>query len=328
MRSLTVAIERFPLARPFAIARGTREATEVITVTLREDGQIGRGEGVPYARYGETPASALAAIEGVRDAVERGMTREALQGVLPAGAARNALDCALWDLEARRRGTSVQTMLGLAPAGPLRGALTIGIDTPEAMGTAAAKLRGAPLVKVKLGHDRPAERLRAVRAALPEARLIVDANESWDRVLLGALQPLLAELEVEFVEQPLPAEADMALEGLRTLVPLCADESCHVAADIERLAGRYQFVNIKLDKTGGLTGALELLEAARAAKMKVMLGCMVSTSLSIAAAWPVAAQADWVDCDGPWWLHEDRQGGVRFEEGRVLPAEPGFWGSA
>lgn len=316
------AVEHWPLARPFRIARGVKTVAEVVRVTIGEDGVAGRGEGVPYPRYGESGATAAAQVASVAGAIADGCDRAMLAALLPPGAARNAIDCALWDLDLKRGRATLP-----AVAGAVTTALTVGIDTPAAMAAAARALDG-DLIKVKVDQKEVAERLRAVRAARPEARLIVDPNESWSFALLRDLQPLLAELAVTFVEQPLPAGDDAALAALDPSVPICADESCHVAGDLAGLAGRYQLVNIKLDKAGGLTGALELEGAARAQGFGILVGCMICTSLSVAPALPIAARADYVDLDGPWWLAEDRPGGVTVRDGLLYPPAPGFWGSS
>jgi L-alanine-DL-glutamate epimerase-like enolase superfamily enzyme len=328
LRNVTSRVERWPLASPFRISRGVRTVAEVVTVELRQGAASGIGEAVPYARYGETPDSVLAQIRSLHAALERGATRADIARLLPAGAARNAVDCALWDLEAALAGTDVADMLGAPPLRPITTALTISLDTPERMREAAASLGNADLVKVKVNADNPEAALRAVRAAVPSARLIVDPNESWTLPILERLQPLLAELQVTFVEQPLPAGDDACLQGFEARVPICADESCHTAADLDGLVGRYGIVNIKLDKTGGLTEALGLLDQARSRGFGVMVGCMISTSLSIAPAFHVAARADFADLDGPLWIKDDRPGGVRLEGGRLLPPGAGFWGSA
>ena len=320
--------ERWPLARPFRIARGMRTAAECIVVEIEADGVTGRGEGLPYARYGETVDDALARIRSVAEAVEREPDRQALRGLMPAGAARNALDAALWDLEAKRRGVGVQALVGAAAApGPLPTALTVSLDDPSNMGEAASRLSDAPLLKIKVDERNPEAAVRAVREAAPDSRLIVDPNESWTAELLARLMPAMAELKVDLIEQPVPAGEDEALERLKPLVPLCADESAHVSADVETVARRYQAVNIKLDKTGGLTEALEMKTAARSCGLMVMVGCMISTSLSMGPAIHLAQDADFVDLDGPWWLAFDRLDGVSFESGRIHPAARG-WGSA
>lgn len=326
MRTLHAQHDRFALARPFRIARGVKTQADVIAVELRAGACVGRGESVPYARYGESIETSLAAIEGVRAAIEAGEGRESLLDLLPQGAARNALDCALWDLEAQLAGTSVATVLGAPVPARIESALTVGIDSPMAMSVAARKFADAPLIKVKVDAIIPDAQIRSVRNAAPNARLIVDPNESWDRKLVEAMQRLLVELRVDLLEQPVPAGADEWLEGFTPAVPICADESVHVAADLDLVAQRYQVVNVKLDKAGGLTAALALAHAARARGLGVMTGCMVSSSLSIAPALHIAAMSDFVDLDGPIWLAEDRAGGVRDEHGFLLSPEAGFWG--
>nr|WP_202390394.1 N-acetyl-D-Glu racemase DgcA [Tsuneonella aeria] len=312
--------------RPFHISRGVKTAAEVITVELHEDGFVGRGEGVPYPRYGESPGRALAEIADVRDAVERGASREELARFMKAGAARNALDCALWDLEARRSGQSVAELLGAPPLAPLPTALTIVIGTPAVMAAEASRVADAPLIKVKVNADNPLAAIRAVRGAAPNAALIVDPNESWDEALVRAAMPALATLGVAVLEQPCPTDGDAWMEGYSGPVPICADESVHTLADLEIVARRYQAINIKLDKTGGLTAALELAAAARARGMGLMSGCMVCSSLGIAPALHVARLSDWADLDGPLWLAEDRPGGVSERGGIMHPPAEGFWG--
>lgn len=325
-RTLRAQHQRFALRRPFRIARGVKIAADVVDVTIEERGVSGRGEGVPYPRYGESVDSTLAAIGEVTAAIEAGVGRDELLALLPAGAARNAIDCALWDLEARLAGRSVAEMIGAPAPRAVRSALTIGIDTPDVMAAAASEFRRAPLLKVKVSAEDPAGRIRAVRGAAPEPTLIVDPNESWDGALVKAMQPVLLEAGVALLEQPLPASADEWLEDFTPAVPICADESFHVAEDLPAVARRYQLVNVKLDKAGGLTAALRLAEAARVCGLGLMTGCMVSSSLSIAPASHVARLSDFVDLDGPLWLLEDRPGGVRGEGGVLLPPEPGFWG--
>jgi L-alanine-DL-glutamate epimerase-like enolase superfamily enzyme len=326
-RTLHAQHDRFALARPFRIARGVKTVADVITVTIRDGEALGRGEGVPYTRYGESIETSLAAIQEIRAIIEVGAGREALQSLLPAGAARNALDCALWDLEAQQAGTEVAAMIGAPAPERLASALTIVIDTPEAMARAAAAIADAPLLKIKVDAEDPAARIRAVRAAAPEAALIVDPNESWDRRIVEEMQPVLVEVGAGLLEQPVPAGEDEWLEGFAPAVPICADESVHVAADLATVARRYQAVNVKLDKAGGLTAALELAQAARDRGLGLMTGCMVSSSLSIAPALHVARLSDFVDLDGPVWLKEDRSGGVREEAGMLIPPTAGFWGT-
>ncbi|HYJ53359.1 MAG TPA: N-acetyl-D-Glu racemase DgcA [Allosphingosinicella sp.] len=324
-RTLQAQHDRFPLIRPFRIARGTKTAADVVTVTIGESDAIGRGEAVPYPRYGETIEGTLAAIEQVRPLIEQGGGRTALLDALPAGAARNAIDCALWDLEARLSGRDVAAMIGGPVLRPVTSAMTLVIDTPGAMAH-AAMLEDAPVLKIKVDANDPEAQIRAVRAAAPRADLIVDPNESWDRPLMEAMQPVLFETRVGLLEQPVPAEADEWLEYFEPSVPVCADESVHVAADLEIVARRYQAVNVKLDKAGGLTAALELAEAARARGLGLMTGCMVSSSLSIAPALHLAMISDFVDLDGPVWLLEDRPGGIGMDGGFIHPPDAGFWG--
>lgn len=318
--------QRFALSRPFRIARGVKTMADVVVVVLEVDGRSGRGEGVPYARYGETVSSTLALIEQIRPAIEQGAGRQEITTLLPPGAARNAIDCALWDLEARTSGSSVSALLDAPPPGPVPSALTVVIDTPDAMARAAGEMAQSPLIKVKVDAENPGARIKAVRAAAPAARLIVDPNESWDEALVRAMQPLLVEMNVDLLEQPVPADADQWLEGFIPPVPICADESIHVAADLDRVARRYQAVNVKLDKAGGLTAALELAQEARGRGLMLMTGCMVSTSLSIAPALQIARLSDFADLDGPLWLAEDRAGGVSVHAGLIHPPAPGFWG--
>ena len=268
----------------------------------------------------------MADLLALLDGIEAGLGRQELLTAMKPGAARNALDCALWDLEARLAGTTVPALLGVPAPGPQLTAMTVSLDAPAAMGAAAARLAGFPLLKIKLNADDPAAQIAAVRAAAPDATLIADANESWTRPLLAAMQPVLAAARIALLEQPLPAGQDETLRGFKPEVPLCADESCHTAADLERLDGLYQAVNIKLDKTGGLTAALELLAAARARGLTVMTGCMICTSLSIAPAFHIAARADFADLDGPTWLARDREGGVVMNKGQLTQPSGALWG--
>lgn len=299
---------------------------ESVVVEVCDGAHTGRGECTPYPRYGETLDSVADQLQPLVQAYRDGAGLSELVRALPHGAARNALDCAAWDLEARATGRSVSQMLNRPPPPVMDSAVTISLDTVAAMHAAAEAAADAPVVKVKLDASDPASRLAAVAAAAPKAKLIVDPNESWTAEILRQMAPMLERLNVAFVEQPLPADEDEALRGLTSPVPICADESVHTAEDLPGLAGKYQIVNIKLDKTGGLTDALVLLEQARARGFGVMSGCMVASSWAIAPAMIIAAQADWVDLDGPWWIAEDRPGGCRFEHGRLHPPSPGFWG--
>ena len=329
MPALAVRRESWPLAGVFRISRGARRVAHTVLVELRDGDAAGRGECVPYARYGETVESVIESIEGLRGDLERGMGREALAGATGPGAARNAVDCALWDLEAKRSGRRVWAAPpGTAPPPePVVTAYTLGIDEPDAMREAAARHSARPVLKVKLDGDRVVERVAAVRAGAPGARLIVDANEAWSAEILRQSLPELADLGVELVEQPLPAGADAALADLERVVPVAADESCHTRADLPGLAGRYDVVNVKLDKTGGLTEALALRDAARDAGFGIMVGCMLATSLAMAPAILVAQGARFVDLDGPLLLARDREPGLDYHpDGRVAPPPRALWG--
>lgn len=326
LRELSVRHRSLPLNAPFRIARGVKHAADVAHVELHQGDLVGRGESVPYARYGESMASVLDEIESLRDAVCAGLGRDELQARLPPGAARNALDAALWDLETRLSRVPVFERLAQPPLAPIVTALTVVIDTPQEMEKSAARLAGANLIKVKVDANDPAARIEAVRRAAPNARLIVDPNESWTLDILREMQPALKKSGVSLLEQPLPADADDGLQGFYGAVPICADEACHVAADLPRLRDRYQAINIKLDKTGGLTEAWRLLHAARAQGFRIMVGCMVGSSLGIAPALEVARAAEFVDLDGPLWLQNDYPDGVRLRDGLLMPPVPGFWG--
>lgn len=314
--------ERWPIAGPFRISRGDKTAAEVVVVAVRRGGVVGRGESVPYARYGESLEGVEAAIRGLPGDVDR----EALADLLGPGAARSAVDCALWDLEAKTAGRRVWELAGLAPPRPTVTAVTLSLDSPDAMARAAAARRGCPLLKVKVGADAVIERLEAVRAERLDATLIVDANEAWSIDLLVSLGPELARLGVAMVEQPVPAEQDAPLREVDVPVPLCADESCHTVSDLEWVRGRYDAVNVKLDKAGGLTGALALARGARDVGLGVMLGCMVCTSLAIAPATTLLSLADHVDLDGALLLARDRTPGLRYEGAMVYPPDTTLWG--
>lgn len=319
---ITVTPERFPLAQTFTISRGSKSEARVLTVRIDRDGLTGRGECVPYARYGETLETVAAQIASVTE----GVTRDALQTLLPAGAARNAVDCALWDLTAKANGRRAWDLAGLPPPRPLTTAYTLSLDTPDAMRAAAAAQAARPILKIKLGTPDDIPRLEAVRAGAPEARIIVDANEGWTPALYADLCPHLLRLGVALVEQPLPAGQDGALADMARPVPVCADESCHDRASLAGLMGKYDMVNIKLDKTGGLTEALALRDAARAAGFGVMVGCMVGTSLAVAPALVIAQGADMVDLDGPLLLAQDRARPLRYVGSEVFPPDAGLWG--
>ncbi len=326
MISLTVTAEAWPLARPFAISRGVKTEALVVVAEVSDGEFTGRGECVPYPRYGETVEAVVALLIGQAAAVAAGLDRAALQSALPAGAARNGLDCALWDFDAKRAGRRAWELAGIAAPTPTVTAETIGLGPAREMAARAAELAAAPLLKVKLdGHD-VIDRMQAVHQAAPAARLIVDPNEGWDAALLGHVAPDLAALGVEMLEQPLPADNDAALAEITCPIPICADESCHTAADLPGLAGKYQIINIKLDKTGGLTGALALADAAQAAGFGLMVGCMVGTSLAMAPATLLTPRAQFTDLDGPLLLKADREPGLDFSGGRICPPGVGVWG--
>ena len=323
---LDVAIERFPIRGRFAIARGARTDAEVVVATLKADGLTGRGECVPYARYGETPQGVAVAIAAMADRIE-GLDRKALQTAMPAGAARNALDCALIDLDCKRAGVDAAQLLSVDPgSGHILTGYTISLDTPQAMARAALDAARFPLLKIKLGGAGDGERLAAIRAALPQTRLIVDANEAWSPQSLETMLAACADHAVELVEQPLPAGGDAALTPGRHPFAICADESVHDLASLDAIADRYDAINVKLDKTGGLTHALTLIAAARARGLKVMVGCMLGTSLGAAPALVAARLADWVDLDGPLLLASDRSPAITYQDGRLLDPARGLWG--
>ncbi|HEY5412022.1 MAG TPA: N-acetyl-D-Glu racemase DgcA [Caulobacteraceae bacterium] len=325
-RGLAATEERWPLTEAFVISRGAKAEARLVVVELTEAGDRGRGECAPYERYGESPKSVLAQIEAVRPAIEAGCGRSKLQDLLPAGAARNALDCALWDLDSRQAGKRAFELAGRVRLDPLKTAYTLSLGSPEAMARAAAAAARRPMLKLKLGAPGDLERVRAVRAAAPRTRLIVDANEGWDFETLKALAPDLARLDVKLIEQPLKAGEDRVLEGYASPVPLCADESLHTRAELDACAGRYACINIKLDKAGGLTEALALMVAARERGLQVMIGSMVATSLSMAPALILAQGADFVDLDGPLLLARDRTPGLSYLGSMIEPPPPGLWG--
>jgi L-Ala-D/L-Glu epimerase len=327
-QTLNAYCESWPIRGSFRIARGAKQQADVVVfeVMRRTTHGLfkGRGECVPYARYGETIDSVLQQIA----AVPPDITRAQLQSALPAGAARNAIDCALWDLEAKTAGRRVYELAGLPAPRPLQTAFTLSLDAPDVMAAAAASAvaRGHHLLKLKVAGADDLARVAAVRRAAPGTRLIVDANEGWNIAALQDLAGPLAGLGVALIEQPLPAAEDEALHNFATPIPLCADESCHTRADLPRLVGRYSHINIKLDKTGGLTEALELARAARESGLRLMIGCMVSTSLAMAPASLLGALADTVDLDGPLLLERDRAPGLRYDADLLYPPPPELWG--
>jgi L-alanine-DL-glutamate epimerase-like enolase superfamily enzyme len=324
--TLRVATERWPIAGAFTISRGSKTEAEVVVAEVSDGLYRGRGECVPYERYHETSEGVSAAIVALTPQVAAGLDHAALQGLLPAGAARNALDCALWDLAAKRAGRPVHELAGVPPPVPRVTAYTISLGSPDVMAEAAAKAASRPLLKVKLGQPGDPDRIRAVRAAAPRAELIADANEGWTADNLAENLAACAAAGVTLVEQPLPAADDAALAAVPHPIPVCADESVHDRATLARLAGKYDAVNIKLDKTGGLTEALALAEAAERMGFALMVGCMIATSLAIAPALLVATRARVVDLDGALLLARDRPNGLRYDESRVHPAGPELWG--
>ncbi len=320
---ITVQHDVFKLAQVFTISRGSRTEANVLTVTLCQGGHVGRGECVPYARYGETMDSVEAQIKSLPAEFDR----TNLLSLLPAGAARNAVDCAYWDLEAKQAGVPVWRLAGLPAPKPEITAYTLSLDTPEKMQAQAAEHSFRPLLKTKLGGgDDDIARIKGVRLGAPDAKIIVDANEGWTPELYAKLAPVLVELGVAMVEQPLPAGEDDALLELERVLPVCADESCHDSASLAGLKGKYDMVNIKLDKTGGLTEALALKDAAIAQGYQVMVGCMVGSSLAMAPALLVAQGVELVDLDGPLLLGEDRDSPLHFDAKGVHPATPDLWG--
>jgi len=326
IRRLSVSVERFDLAAPFVISRGAKSVAEVVTVTLEEGLFRGRGECVPYGRFGETLDGVVAAIEGLRGAVEAGLERDALQALLPAGAARNALDCALWDLEAKRLGVRAHEMAGLHRIAPVVTAFTLSVGAPQAMAEQAALHRDKPLLKLKLSGVGDEARLAAVRAAAPHSDLIVDANEAWRPEDLPRLFAACEAAGVLLIEQPLPEGRDEALIQRPRTIPVCADESIHERAGLAALRERYDIINIKLDKTGGLTEALLLADEAERLGFGLFVGCMVGTSLAMAPALLLAPRCRFVDLDGPLLLARDRSPGLVYDDCVIQPPGPEVWG--
>jgi L-Ala-D/L-Glu epimerase / N-acetyl-D-glutamate racemase len=316
-----IRIEAWPLARPFVISRGSKTEARVIVVEVTAHGKMGRGEAVPYARYAETPESATALLNQ-----DWPLDRQALREAMPAGAARNALDCALWDLEAKLKGRRVHQLAGLPEPEPAQSCFTISVGTPEEMARQVAGLSRLGLFKLKLAGERDAERMSTVRAARPDCRLVADANEAWSLQETPRLLAIAAENRFELIEQPLPAGADGVLAEIARPIPVCADESVHTARDLEALRERYDAVNIKLDKTGGLTEALATVAEARKLGFDIMIGSMVATSLAAAPAMLLAHEARWVDLDGPLLLARDRPNGLSAQEGRITPPTSDLWG--
>jgi len=324
----TATHQQWSLAKEFRISRGARTQTEVVVVSLSDGQFTGWAEAVPYDRYGENIESVLAQISQVLPQLTNATTCHDLLTLLPAGAARNALDCALWDLITKRQQQPVSQLLAMPTIKPLVTAQTLSINTVEKMAEEAVSLAQFPLIKIKLDRELVLERMRAIAAAAPNSRFIIDANEAWDIDLLKQLLPELKQLNVALIEQPLPSCDDQQLAGLNPIIPICADESCHTSDDLPKLAGLYQAINIKLDKTGGLTEALQLLTAAQQQGFIIMTGCMVGTSLGMAPAFFIAQQAEFVDLDGPLLLANDRQQGFSFHQGIMQPPPAPLWGGA
>ncbi len=325
-RHLEATIEAFPIAGTFTISRGSKTEADVIVCTISEDRFSGRGECVPYRRYGETMDGVMAEIMAVSKAIEAGLTREGLQSAMRPGAARNAVDCALWDLEAKRSGRSVAAVIDAVRQEPVVTAFTLSLSNAAAMGEDAKKNSGRPLLKIKLGTEDDESRMRAVRDSAPDARIIVDANEGWTEENIERHLRLASALNISLIEQPLPAGKDAILSRIDRLVAICADESVHSTTDLASLRDRYDAVNIKLDKTGGLTEALVMKTEAQKLGFQIMVGCMVGTSLAMAPAVLLAQDTDYADLDGPLLLSRDRPGGLRYEGSLVYPPVPELWG--
>ena len=324
--TLALAAERWPIAGSFGISRGSKTEAVVVVAELSDGKARGRGECVPYARYGESVESVMTQIDAMRPQLEAGLDRSALQTAMPPGAARNALDCALWDLEAKRRGRPVHEVAGLPAPHALTTAYTISLAAPAVMAKAAEAAASRELLKVKLGAEGDVARIAAVRVAAPNAVLIVDANEGWNESNLAANFAACADAGVVLVEQPLPERNDQALARMQRPIPVCADESVHDRSSLAALAGKYDAVNIKLDKAGGLTEALAVAAEAQRQNFTIMVGCMVATSLAMAPAILLAQQARFVDLDGPLLLSKDRADGLRYVDSLVYPPSPSLWG--
>jgi L-alanine-DL-glutamate epimerase-like enolase superfamily enzyme len=318
--------ESFLIRGTFTISRGSRTHANVVVVELRQGEYVGRGECVPYARYDESIESVLAELAPLAVKIENGLTRQQMQSLLPAGAARNALDCAYWDLECKKSGQRIWEYLSVPEPKSLTTAFTLSLDTPEKMKQAAIENAHRPLLKLKLAGEGDIERVTAVREGSPDARIIVDANEGWDEALYLKFVPELVKLGVEMIEQPMPANNDSALAHLPRPITLCADESCHDRSSLPNIIGRYDMINIKTDKTGGLTEAIALKKAAEEAGLQVMVGCMLATSLAMAPAFIVAQDVQVVDLDGPLLLAEDRECPIKFDDSLMNVFEAGLWG--
>lgn len=323
---LTVTRRAWALAQPFTTVHGIETTAEVVVAEISDVESRGRGEAVPLRLYGESIDSVVATLDSMKGAIASGLARDTLQSALPPGAARNVLDCAFWDMDAKRAYCSVAELAGFDTVKPVVTAFTLAFDTPDKMAEQAAANRSRPLLRLELGGDDDGERVQAVRHAAPTARLIVDANERWVGAQLGAFMPILVDARVQLIEQPLPADADDALARLDLPISICADESCRTFADLDRLDGKYAAINIQLDKVGGLTEALALAAEAKRRGLRIMVGGVTSTSLGIAPALLVAQHAEIVDLDGPLRLAFDRAAGLRYDGSTIHPADPKLWG--
>lgn len=326
MRKIEIATDVFPLAQAFTISRGSRTEAHVLTVTISQDGKIGRGECVPYARYGESMESVTSQIESILPELSENLDNTALQGALPAGAARNAVDCALWDLKAKQEGVSVAHLWDISPLHGVETAYTISLDKAELMGQAAHAASHHPILKIKLGGPGDKDRIRAVHTAAPDCTIVVDANEAWTPDTLIENMLTCASSGVSLIEQPLPAGQDEALAGIPHPVPICADESAHTSETVSDLKSRYDFINVKLDKAGGLTEAMKLVKRCQDDGFGVMMGCMVGTSLAMAPALLPAQMAAFVDLDGPLFLKRDRMHALHYANSVIAPPKPELWG--
>ena len=325
-RKLIARAETWPIAGNFTISRGSKSEAHVVVAQVTDGQNTGRGECVPYARYGESVDGIVAAIDNISNDIAEGADRKALQKLLPPGAARNAVDCALLDLEAKQAGQRAWDIYAMPPLRPIETAFTLSLDTPEKMAQAAAKASYRPLLKLKLGGDGDAERIRSIRIAAPDTRLIIDANEAWTENNLVELMQVCAEAGIELIEQPLPADADNMLADIAHPVAICADESIHDLNSLNAIADRYDAINVKLDKTGGITEAVVLTQAAEARGISIMVGCMLATSLAMAPAMMIAQKAAFVDLDGPLLLARDRCPGLKFDGSIIHPPTKELWG--
>jgi L-alanine-DL-glutamate epimerase-like enolase superfamily enzyme len=322
---LTVRTQSWPIRGSFTISRGSKIQADTVIVELTDGGVTGRGECVPYARYNESVSSVQAELEQIRSDIKGGINLPTVQSLLPSGAARNALDCALWDLNCKKAGKTIWQQTNIEPSA-LVTAYTLSLDTPDNMYQAALENAHRPLLKLKLGGGEDLLRVKAVRKGAPDAKIILDANEAWDVELYNALIPELMKLDIAMIEQPFPASDDEVLKSVDRPIPICADESCHDTESLTHIADRYDMINIKIDKTGGLTEALELKKQAQQAGLKVMVGCMLSSSLSMAPAFVVAQGAEIVDLDGPLLLAQDIEHGFEFSDKQMMPFTPELWG--